>query len=311
MAAPQAESPEDRAAAGKESRLSRPPIFTRPLLLIFVADFGALTSFFLLLSVVPLYVTSGGASRADAGLANGALTFATVAGELVTPRLVARFGYRAVFVAGLLLLGPPSVAMAASATMTVIISACIVRGLGFAMTVVAGSAMVALLIPAERRGEGLGLYGVGAGVPSVVALPLGVWLAGHVGYPPVFAAGAVAALIGLAALPVLPGREARPARPCPDTVPAPTGVLTGLRTAALVRPTIIFLITAMGTGAVVTFLPIALTRSSGSIAPLALLALLAAATLTRWQVGRYHPRNRRHIRASAARARRSEMPRGE
>lgn len=60
------------------------------------------------------------------------------------------------------------------------------------------------LIPARRRGEGLALVGLVSGIPSVAALPLGVWLAGHLGYRPVFAAGGLAALAGIASLPWLP-----------------------------------------------------------------------------------------------------------
>jgi predicted MFS family arabinose efflux permease len=52
-----------------------------------------------------------------------------------------------------------------------------------------------------------------SGVPSVACLPLGVWLAVHVGYRPVFVAGGVAALAGLASVPWLP----RPGRAGPAT----------------------------------------------------------------------------------------------
>ncbi|MCZ0978619.1 hypothetical protein O1L60_03600 [Streptomyces diastatochromogenes] len=49
-----------------------------------------------------------------------------------------------------------------------------------------------------------------SGVPSLVALPLGVWLAAHVGYGPVFAAGAVAALAAVVSVPGLPDRDPAP-----------------------------------------------------------------------------------------------------
>jgi predicted MFS family arabinose efflux permease len=282
------------AQRGTRSRTAgpaRPPIFTRSLLLMFVADVGSLTSFFLLLSVVPLYAAGSGAGRAGAGLATGALTFATVAGELVTPRLVARFGYRAVFGAGSLLLGLPALALAGAPGIAVIVAVSVVRGVGFAFTVVAGSAVIASLIPAERRGEGLGLYGVGAGVPSVVALPLGVWLAGHVGYPAVFAAGAVAALAGFAALPALPGRRPAPGPAAARDPGHRDGVLAGLRTAGLVRPGVTFGVTAMAAGAVVTFVPLALVRGPGIVAPGALLAQPATATVARWLAGRHGDRH--------------------
>lgn len=149
----------------------------RPLALAFAASFGATMSFYLLLSTVPLYATSIGANGIGAGLSTGALMFSTVAAELATPRLVARFGYRVVFAVGILLLGPPALGFLATSSLAGILTICLVRGAGFAITVVAGSALVAALVPRERRGEGLGLYGIVVGVPAVVGLPLGVWMA--------------------------------------------------------------------------------------------------------------------------------------
>jgi predicted MFS family arabinose efflux permease len=261
----------------------RARIMSRPLALFFAAAFGSGASFYLLLSVVPLYATSVGAGGVGAGLATAALMFATVAAELATPRLLARFGHRRVYAAGLLLLGAPALALPAAAGMAGILAVCVVRGLGFAITVVVGSALVASLVPRQRRGEGLGLYGVVVGVPSVVALPLGVWLAGRVGYPPVFVAGAVAALAGLAVVPSLPGRQ--------PLTEQRVGVLAGLRTPALLRPSVVFASTTMAAGIVVTFLPLAVTRASGNLAALALLVQAAAATLTRWWAGRHGDRH--------------------
>ena len=159
--------------------------------------------------------------------------------------------------------------------MAAIVAVCAVRGLGFAISVVVGSALVAMLVPAERRGEGLGVYGIVVGVPSVVALPLGVWLAGRVGYPPVFVTGGLAALAGLTAMPKLSSLPGR--RPTPERS---VGVLAGLRTPALVRPSVVFSATTMAAGVVVTFLPLAVTQASGNLAALALLAQAAAARQT-------------------------------
>jgi predicted MFS family arabinose efflux permease len=262
---------------------ARPPILTRPLLLVFLASFGAMTGFYLLLSVVPLYAESVGAGGVGAGLVTGALMAATVAGELAIPRLLARFGHRAVLAAGLVLLGAPALALPAAATMAAILAVSVVRGLGFAICVVVGGALVAALVPAERRGEGLGLFGIVVGVPGVAALPLGVWLVGEAGYPPVFVAGAAAALAGLAAVPGLPGR-----RPAPEQ---PVGVLAGLRRPALHRPAAAFSATAMAAGVVVTFLPLAVPRGSGGLAALALFVQAVGATLSRWWAGRYGDRH--------------------
>jgi predicted MFS family arabinose efflux permease len=251
--------------------------------LVFLASFGAMTGFYLLLSVVPLYAGSLGAGGVGAGLATGALMAATVAGEPAVPRLTARFGYRAMLAVGLVLLGVPALALPAASSMAAIVAVSVVRGLGFAVVVVVGGALVALLVPRERRGEGLGLFGIVVGVPGVAALPLGVWLVGRAGYPPVFVAGAVAALAGLAVVGGLPGRQRGP-----ETT---VGVLTGLRTPALRRPAVTFSAAAMAAGVVVTFLPLAVTGGPRNLAALGLFVQAVASTVSRWRAGRFGDRH--------------------
>lgn len=254
---------------------ARPRLVTRPLLLRFVTVIGASASFFLLLSVVPLYAQASGG---DAGLATGALMLATVCGELATPRLVARFGYRVALMLGLVLLGAPALVLTASDSFGWIVAVCFVRGLGFALTVVAGGALTAALIPAERRGEGLALAGIVSGVPSLVALPLGVWLADSVGFTPVCVAGGLVALAAAVVVPGLPGRQ-----PAADQ---PVGVVAGLRTGALARPAVVFATTALGAGIIVTFLPLAVPTSMSGLVTAVLFIQPAAATAARWFAGR-------------------------
>lgn len=158
---------------------------------------GASVSFFLLLSAVPAHAGPGGA-----GLATGALMLSTVLGELSGPRILARYGNRGPLAAGLFLLGAPALALPVSGAPAWTAAMCLARGLGFALTLVAGGALTAALIPPERRAEGLALVGVAGGVPSLVALPLGVWLTGTIGYTPVTVAAGLAAL---ATIPTVPG----------------------------------------------------------------------------------------------------------
>jgi len=260
------------------------PLLTRGLALVFLASFAGLTSFYLLLSVVPKFAATSGAGAIGAGLATGALFFATTLTEIATPRLVAWWGYRTVFAAGLLLLGVPALGLSASSGMGAITVVCLLRGIGLAIVVVVGSALVPALVPAERRGEGLGLYGVVVGAPAVAALPLGLWLAAHAGYRPVFVVAAVSALAGLAALPALGRGE-------PAVAPA-AGVAAALRTPDLLRPATLFLATAIAAGIVVTFVPLAAPPALGGFAAMALLVFAAASTLTRWWAGRFedhHP----------------------
>jgi predicted MFS family arabinose efflux permease len=265
---------------------------SRALALVFVSTCGAMSGFYLLLSVLPLYATSIGADKIGAGSVTAALMFSTVAAELATPRLVGRFGRRRVLVTGMALLGAPLLALPGTRSLALILTVCVVRGLGFAITVVVTGAMVAAMVPDERRGEGLGLYGVVVGVPSVIALPLGVWLTGQVGYTPVFVAGALLTLGGSAAALGVGTREPQRPRAGALGLPGePFGVLAALRTASLVRPAVVFSVTAMAAGAIVTFLPVAMAHASGTLAAAALLAMSISATISRWWAGRHGDRH--------------------
>ncbi|NVI86836.1 MFS transporter [Actinomadura sp. BRA 177] len=258
----------------------RPRLVTRPLALVFAVTVTSLTGVFLLLSVVPMYAVDGGAGRSGAGLATGALMLTTVLAELALPRLLTRFGYRTVLAVGTLLLALPPIALALSSGPAVIIVASLVRGIGFGVAVVLPNALVAALAPEGRRGEALGLFGITSGAPAVLALPLGVWLADRVGYPPVFIASAVLALAALAVLPGIPNRL--PTRsPSPER---PLGVVAGLRSPALLRPAAAFAATAMAAGILITFLPEAVP--AGGVAAAALFVQPAATTAARWWTGR-------------------------
>ncbi|MEV7186341.1 MFS transporter [Kitasatospora sp. NPDC093102] len=265
----------DSPAAG--SGCARPPLVTRALLLRFVSLLGSSVGFNLLLSAVPLYARESGGEHA-AGPATGALMLATVVGELAAPSLTSRFGYRPVLAAGLVLLGAPALVLVRTGGMAAVVAVCLLRGLGFAVTLVAGGALTAGLIPAERRGEGLALVGLVSGVPAVFGLPLGVWLAEHLGWAWVFAIGAAAPLAAVASVPALPDRT----RAAGPTV----GLRDGLRSGALLRPAAVFGATALAAGILVTFLPLAVP----SAAAVALLVQTGAATVARWLAGRYGDR---------------------
>jgi predicted MFS family arabinose efflux permease len=188
--------------------------------------------------------------------------------------------------AGLVLLGAPALVLTVSTNLAWIATVCVIRGIGFAFTVVAGGALTALIIPAERRGEGLALAGVVSSVPSLIGLPLGVWFVGQVGYTPVAIVGGLVSLAAVVSVIGLPGRVAQH-----DDTEKPAGLLSGLRDPGLARPAIVFASTALGAGIVVTFLPLAVPSGLASLVAVALFVQPAASTVARWAAGRYGDRH--------------------
>ena len=73
-----------------------------------------------------------------------------------------------------------------------------VRGVGFGILTVAGSAAVAELSDPKTRGKAVGAYGLAIAGPQIVLLPLGSWVAETIDFVPVFTIGA-APLLGIPA----------------------------------------------------------------------------------------------------------------
>jgi MFS family permease len=273
---------------GTPDRATRPGgrILSGPLALVFLSEFCALTSFYLLLSVTPMYAAAAGAGSAGAGLVTSVLLLGTVAAELAAPVLMRRYGYWAMLVAGALLLGVPALALLPGGSLVVIVAVSVVRGLGFGLCTVMTGALTAALLPPERRGEGLGLFGVVATAPGIAALPGGVWLAGHAGMATVIVMATGAALVPLTVFPWLTGRPGSHKAEAENAgTGRPDGLLAGLRQAGQLRPFLIFAASTVAAGAVVSFLPLA-TGVSGNVAAAGLLVQALTATISRWWAGR-------------------------
>ncbi len=103
-------------------------ILSRALVLRFVSIVASSVGFYLPLAVVPVFADANGAPG-SAGLANGALLVATVMGELVTPRVVGRLGYRWTLAIGLVLLGSPALLLMVSTGLPVLFVSSALRGL--------------------------------------------------------------------------------------------------------------------------------------------------------------------------------------
>lgn len=264
-----------------------------PLLWLLLFAMLALGSFFMLLSVTPLFASETGSGMVGAGLTTGAMMLSTVITELFTAQLFARFGQRKVIAAGVLLLSLPTLLLLVSSALPVILGVSILRGAGLAITVVAGTAIAAAIGAGGRQGEVVGIYGVASAIPAVITLPLGLWLVDRFDFATAFV---VATVLGIASLGAVPFLRAHPS----DSVQS-HNPLALLRTRAIVRPTIAFTSTTLALGVAATFLPLA-TEAMLGIAAIALLVQGIATTVSRWLAGRLSDRHgsRRFLAPSMA-----------
>lgn len=260
--------------------------------------------------MVPLWASRGGADSSGIGATTGVTMAATVLAQLAMPWLLPRLSLRLLLALGAALLGLPTVLYPFSDGLGWVLAVSGARGLGFGVVAVAGSALAAALVPAHQRGRAVGRYGIAVGAPQVVLLPLGVWVAQHVGFTPVFVTTGLLSLLAVPlawllsgqvvqpepeptasehaavdpTLPVVgtavPGRDEPSSALDPVGAPSPSRVR---RLAPLLGPWLLMVAASCAFGGITSFLPLAL--GTGPSAPVALLALSTAIIIGRGLAG--------------------------
>jgi predicted MFS family arabinose efflux permease len=274
-------------AASTPARPTRPRLITPALLSWFGISFAALLGFYLPLAVVPASVVARGANPAAAGWVMTVLMLFAVAAELLAARLLTRLTPTTAAMIGLGLMAGAAVGIATVNAVPVVILLSAVRGFGFGLLVVVVAAEIGALLPPERRGEGLGLAGVVAGVPAVAGIPAGLWLA--VSSEPWTAslAAAVVAIAGLVVV-LLSGRwlPARPATARADTGNHGLQMVAATRLPTLRRPVAVFFLVVASVGTLIAFMPTTAQLGPNTVT-LGLLVHSVAATASRLLAGRH------------------------
>lgn len=261
----------------------QPHLLTRTMLLFFLAFAASFVNFYLLFSVIPLYAVEELGRNATTGLPTGVMLLTVVVVELFVPAIVRRLGYRVGATLGAALLSVPVLAVIAIPDFVVLLIVSCARGAGIALLVVIGTALAAELSPVTRLGATLGAYGIAVNVPSIVGLPLGVWLAKEWGFTPVFYVAVAVSLLSIVLCSRLPQSAAEFRNPAiPRTEPG--SVLSTLRMPSVRRPALIFAGVTVAVGVFTTFMPIAI-GDNVRIATVALLLHTICATVARWIAG--------------------------
>ena len=142
-------------------------------------SFTVFISLFQLLPAAPYRVIDLGGSTAEAGLFLGLLTYASAFSAPLTGTVADRFGQRRVLIIVSLILAAISASYAFMTSYKVMLAVVVVHGLFWSALLSASSAYMAGTIPASRRAEGLGYWGL-ASVSAIATAPaIGFWVYRH------------------------------------------------------------------------------------------------------------------------------------
>lgn len=229
-------------------------IFTVTFIFACLSTFACFSGFYLLVTTLPVYVKHLGGSDGEVGLTVGLFSASAVLFRLPFGRAADRHGRRAYIVAGTLGLVACSALYHFTHSVAALISLRLLHGAAWAAYGTAVNALVADIVPRERRGEALGYYGMFANLAMAVGPALGFAVITTWGFFELFLATAAISLVGL--LLALPIREAPP-------VTSPSFI--GSSADALTRPliersalfsTFVLTLAAMSYAAIGSFLPI-------------------------------------------------------
>jgi MFS family permease len=174
-------------------------------------------------------------------------------------------------------------ALVVSDALAWILACSVVRGVGFGILTVTGSAVVGHLAPPALRGRMVGVYGLAVAVPNLVLLPAGVPAVDLLGFTTVLLVAALP-VVGIPSALAL-GHLVRPAPATSSTTSAePPGQAEngGGLLAAVGPPTLVLLAATTAGGALLTFLP---QVTTSGVAGLALLLMGTAAAGSRFGAG--------------------------
>ncbi len=216
---------------------------------------ATLTNFFFMSGVncfilLPLYIHQLGATEAEIGLIQGAYSAVGIFCQPAVGLWLDRVGRRAFLILGVALMMASSAAFIVTQSMPLLALLRVVQGLGFSAFFVANYVHVVDLVPVERRGWALGIYGLSGFLGTALAPVAGEVVVRQLGFRWLFL---LAVLLGaVAALLVVRTRGIR--APHMGEGPGLEVFREGLKDVLRLHMLLTFFF-GLGTGALFTFLP--------------------------------------------------------
>lgn len=175
-------------------------IFTRDIVLILAASFLYMASPMLVTPLITGFSEHLGASAGVMGLVGGLTNLSTLIFQPFSGNLADRISKYKLSTIGTLFLVVACVGYAVSVSPSMILVFRVINGLGFACCSVCFSTWMSILLPKDKIGFGMGLYGMMNALGMAIAPAIGVALYQRFGYRAAFAAAAAFAALSTLAI---------------------------------------------------------------------------------------------------------------
>ncbi len=166
--------------------LVKEKIWTKDFTLIVFANFFVFLCFQMTLPTIPLYINQLGGNDQLIGIVVGVFTFSALLIRPYAGQALESRGRRFVFLTGLSIFTLATGMFGFVASMFFIFALRIIQGVGWGLSTTASGTIATDLIPANRRGEGMGYFGLAGNLALAFGPTLGLALAGFISFEKLF-----------------------------------------------------------------------------------------------------------------------------
>ncbi len=152
------------------------PLWTRAFILTTLSNLFLFTSFQMLIPTLPIYVERNGGDELAVGLVIGIFTVSALLTRPFAGKALDTLGRRKVMVIGLIIFILSMAGYYWVTTIFLILSLRVIHGVGWGITTTTFGTVISDIIPPERRGEGMGYYGLSSTLAMALAPLFGIWL---------------------------------------------------------------------------------------------------------------------------------------
>jgi len=234
----------------KEHVSSKEKIWTRDFILICLANFFVFLGFQMTLPTIPLFVESLGGNDRLIGVVVGIFTFSALLIRPFAGQLLETKGRRFVFLAGLTIFILTIGVFGFTTSLILLFAIRVIQGIGWGYSTTASGTIATDLIPAKRRGEGMGYYGLSGNVALAIGPSLGLILVNMISFKELFL---ICGLLG--AIAWISASTIRYKKAEPIAIAAKTTKWNLYEKSAL-QPSILIFFISVTFGGISTFLPL-------------------------------------------------------
>lgn len=179
--------------------LATQKLWTKDFLIISLVNFFLTLIFFLLMVTIGVHAVSAyGASTSEAGLITGIFIIGTLVGRLFIGRLIDSIGRRKTLLIGLTFFTATILLYFVDLGVGFLLFTRFVHGLGMGLSSTATGTIVAQVIPAARKGEGIGYYSMSSTLATAIGPFVGLLMSQYTNFSTIFLLCLVIGLISLA-----------------------------------------------------------------------------------------------------------------